>query len=123
MYSFFFFFVCVGATDIGGVGVDIAIFNQASRITMYPIVSITTSFVAEEDTMDRSAIEAQKVEGKKLENLEEASPKNVEMQEPSPKNGALSLSLSYTHKHTCRRPVLKRQKQEYYILSTTTPPC
>lgn len=109
MYSlfFFFFWVCVGATDIGGVGVAIAIFNQASRITMYPIVSITTSFVAEEDTMDRSAIEAQEVEGKKLENLEEASPKNVEMQEPSPKNGALFLSRSrvhlHTHKHTCRR--------------------
>lgn len=60
---------------------------------MYPIVSITTSFVAEEDIMDKSSIEAEEVEGKKLENLEEASPKNVEMKEPSPKNGALSLSL------------------------------
>jgi hypothetical protein len=54
-------------------------------------------------------IEAQKVEGKKLENLEEASPKNVEMQEPSPKNGALSLSLS----HARAQKALQRQKHEY----------
>ena len=79
---------------------------------MYPIVSITTSFVAEEDIMDKSSIEAEKVEGKRLENLEEASPKNVEMKEgkklenleeaslknvemkePSPKNGPLSPSV------------------------------
>ncbi|XP_062173806.1 protein DETOXIFICATION 43-like [Alnus glutinosa] len=106
----------LGATDIGGVGVAIAIFNQASRITMYPIVSITTSFVAEEDTMDRSAIEAQKVEGKKLENLEEASPKNVEMQEPSPKNASKSPSVT-TDKGN---EVAKCKKVKRNIPSATT---
>uniref|UniRef100_A0A2N9I189 Protein DETOXIFICATION n=1 Tax=Fagus sylvatica TaxID=28930 RepID=A0A2N9I189_FAGSY len=65
----------LGPNDIGAVGVAIAIFNQLSRITMYPIVSITTSFVAEEDTMERLGLEAeaQKLEANKLENLEEDS--------------------------------------------------
>ncbi|KAB1224747.1 MATE efflux family protein FRD3 [Morella rubra] len=62
----------LGAVDIGGVGVAIAIFNQASRITMYPIVSITTSFVAEEHTMEQMEKEAQNAKAK-LENLEEDS--------------------------------------------------
>ena len=30
---------------------SIALFNQASRITIFPLVSITTSFVAEEETI------------------------------------------------------------------------
>ncbi|XP_052207339.1 uncharacterized protein LOC127811475 [Diospyros lotus] len=33
--------------------VSIAIFNQASKVTIFPLVSITTSFVAEEDTVGR----------------------------------------------------------------------
>lgn len=32
------------------MGVAIAIFNQVSRIAIFPLVSVTTSFVAEEDT-------------------------------------------------------------------------
>lgn len=39
--------------EIGAVGVAIAIFNQASKVTIFPLVSITTSFVAEEDTIKR----------------------------------------------------------------------
>lgn len=74
---------------------------------MYPIVSITTSFVAEEDTMERLSLEAeaQKLEANKLENLEEgatpnngetkvSTPKNGETKVSSPKNGTLSLSLN-----------------------------
>nr|AXP83339.1 citrate transporter [Fagopyrum esculentum] len=40
----------LGPVELAAVGVSIAIFNQASRITIFPLVSITTSFVAEEDT-------------------------------------------------------------------------
>ncbi|CAN8260063.1 unnamed protein product [Cochlearia groenlandica] len=43
----------LGAVQLAAVGVSIAIFNQASRITIFPIVSVTTSFVAEEDTMEK----------------------------------------------------------------------
>lgn len=43
----------IGAVEIAAVGVSIAIFNQASKVTIFPLVSITTSFVAEEDTVER----------------------------------------------------------------------
>ena len=32
------------------MGVSIALFNQISRIAIFPLVSVTTSFVAEEDS-------------------------------------------------------------------------
>ncbi|KAJ4839571.1 hypothetical protein Tsubulata_002289, partial [Turnera subulata] len=50
----------LGPTEIAAVGVSIAIFNQASKVTIFPLVSITTSFVAEEDTFQRVADEAQR---------------------------------------------------------------
>ncbi|KAH9710152.1 protein DETOXIFICATION 43 [Citrus sinensis] len=43
----------LGPVELAAVGVSIAIFNQASRITIFPLVNITTSFVAEEDTFER----------------------------------------------------------------------
>ncbi|GER45379.1 MATE efflux family protein [Striga asiatica] len=43
----------LGPVEIAAVGVSIAIFNQASKVTIFPLVSITTSFVAEEDTIER----------------------------------------------------------------------
>ncbi|GMI74136.1 FERRIC REDUCTASE DEFECTIVE 3, MANGANESE ACCUMULATOR 1 [Hibiscus trionum] len=43
----------IGPVELAAVGVSIAIFNQASRIAVYPLVSITTSFVAEEDTLGK----------------------------------------------------------------------
>lgn len=39
--------------ELAAVGVSIAVFNQASRIAIFPLVSITTSFVAEEDATQR----------------------------------------------------------------------
>lgn len=52
----------IGPVELAAVGVSIAIFNQASRITVFPLVSITTSFVAEEDTVGRQCIVAPEVE-------------------------------------------------------------
>ncbi|KAK4285509.1 hypothetical protein QN277_002200 [Acacia crassicarpa] len=43
----------LGPVELAAAGVSIALFNQASRITIFPLVSITTSFVAEEDTIGR----------------------------------------------------------------------
>ncbi|RDX67808.1 Protein DETOXIFICATION 43, partial [Mucuna pruriens] len=43
----------IGPVELAAAGVSIALFNQASRITIFPLVSITTSFVAEEDTIER----------------------------------------------------------------------
>lgn len=50
----------IGPTELAAVGVAIAIFNQVSKVAIFPLVSITTSFVAEEDTKERLHIEAQK---------------------------------------------------------------
>ncbi|KAK7343174.1 hypothetical protein VNO80_26137 [Phaseolus coccineus] len=43
----------LGPVELAAAGVSIALFNQASRITIFPLVSITTSFVAEEDTLEK----------------------------------------------------------------------
>ncbi|KAE9590464.1 hypothetical protein Lal_00023229 [Lupinus albus] len=48
----------LGPVELAAAGVSIALFNQASRITIFPLVSITTSFVAEEDTIERINIKA-----------------------------------------------------------------
>ncbi|GJN13357.1 hypothetical protein PR202_gb00051 [Eleusine coracana subsp. coracana] len=37
--------------ELAAVGISIAVFNQVSRIAIFPLVSVTTSFVAEEDAM------------------------------------------------------------------------
>lgn len=37
--------------ELAAVGVSIALFNQVSRIAIFPLVSVTTSFVAEEDAL------------------------------------------------------------------------
>ncbi|TKY53324.1 MATE efflux family protein 1 [Spatholobus suberectus] len=42
----------MGPVELAAVGVSIAIFNQISKITIIPLVSVTTSLVAEEDAAD-----------------------------------------------------------------------
>lgn len=55
-------FCPIGPVELAAAGVSIALFNQASRITIFPLVSITTSFVAEEDTVAKMNVESAKVE-------------------------------------------------------------
>lgn len=59
----------LGAVEIAAVGVSIAIFNQASKVTIFPLVSITTSFVAEENTVGRITSEVQKVDNSEKSNV------------------------------------------------------
>lgn len=47
----------IGSLELAAVGVSIALFNQVSRIAIFPLVSVTTSFVAEEDTIGRVSAE------------------------------------------------------------------
>ncbi|VAI08292.1 unnamed protein product [Triticum turgidum subsp. durum] len=47
----------LGSVEIAAVGVSIAIFNQVSKVCIYPLVSVTTSFVAEEDAIISKYIE------------------------------------------------------------------
>ncbi|CAL4953031.1 unnamed protein product [Urochloa decumbens] len=41
----------LGSVEIAAVGVAIAVFNQVMKMCIYPLVSVTTSFVAEEDAV------------------------------------------------------------------------
>lgn len=72
--------------ELAAVGVSIAIFNQVSRITIFPLVSVTTSLVAEEDTMGRLTVEAHEEE-----KLEKGFAISEEMKELIPEVGMLSL--------------------------------
>lgn len=78
----------IGPTELAAVGVAIAIFNQVSKVAIFPLVSITTSFVAEEDTKEQLHIEAQKNEnGDKW--LPVSKEKDVEMEELLPQSSTL----------------------------------
>ncbi|KAH6826110.1 MATE efflux family protein [Perilla frutescens var. hirtella] len=52
----------IGPVELAAVGVAIALINQASKIAIFPLVSITTSFVAEEDAKGSSGVENQEME-------------------------------------------------------------
>ncbi|XP_031111255.1 protein DETOXIFICATION 42 [Ipomoea triloba] len=52
----------IGSVELAAVGVSIAVFNQVSRIAIFPLVSVTTSFVAEEDTIRKSGSISQDTE-------------------------------------------------------------
>lgn len=69
----------LGPVEIAAVGVSIAIFNQASKVTIFPLVSITTSFVAEEETIRKTCASLEEDE-----NPKKCSIKNTEMKELMP---------------------------------------
>ncbi|XVF56102.1 hypothetical protein PTKIN_Ptkin06aG0090000 [Pterospermum kingtungense] len=69
----------IGSVELAAVGVSVAIFNQISRITIIPLVSITTSFVAEEDATCSLSSEAEQDE-----NLERGRFVEHEMEELKP---------------------------------------
>ncbi|OMO71590.1 Multi antimicrobial extrusion protein [Corchorus olitorius] len=69
----------IGSVELAAVGVSVAVFNQVSRITMFPLVSITTSFVAEEDAVGESTSEAEQDE-----NLEKGHVVEHEMEQLMP---------------------------------------
>nr|GEW45218.1 protein DETOXIFICATION 43-like [Tanacetum cinerariifolium] len=56
------FIAHIGPVEIAAVGISIALFNQVSKVAIFPLVSITTSFVAEEETIERINNEAIEVE-------------------------------------------------------------
>ncbi|GKC02403.1 hypothetical protein Tco_0994013 [Tanacetum coccineum] len=56
------YFPPFSAVEIAAVGISIAIFNQVSKVAISPFVSITTSFVVEEETIGRINNEAVKVQ-------------------------------------------------------------
>ena len=73
------------------MGVSIAAFNQVSRIAIFPLVSVTTSFVAEDDAASKMAAE-------ELErgDLERCPHENSELKELIPKNGMSSITSLFS---------------------------
>ncbi|KAK1287674.1 MATE efflux family protein 1 [Acorus calamus] len=66
----------IGPIELAAVGVSIAVFNQVSRIAIFPLVSVTTSFVAEEDA-SCSATYVEQV----TKDMERALSENCEMKD------------------------------------------
>ncbi|XP_022948300.1 protein DETOXIFICATION 43-like [Cucurbita moschata] len=83
----------IGAVELAAVGVSVAIFNQASRITIFPLVSITTSFVAEEDTIGKTAIKPVKGETEK-HLTENGRKRELTLQDETKKENMLEKSSS-----------------------------
>ncbi|KAI3835644.1 hypothetical protein MKX03_015247 [Papaver bracteatum] len=82
----------IGPVELAGVGVAIAVFNQVSRIAIFPLVSITTSFVAEEDAVSRL-----NTEGKlEADNMEKACLENSEVKELITKAGMSILFSQFS---------------------------
>ncbi|XP_047318208.1 protein DETOXIFICATION 42-like [Impatiens glandulifera] len=52
----------IGPVELAAVGVAIAVFNQVSKIAIFPLVSITTSFVAEEDASGSLSNKVEEIE-------------------------------------------------------------
>ncbi|KAK4253721.1 hypothetical protein QN277_010360 [Acacia crassicarpa] len=75
----------LGPVELAAAGVSITLFNQASRITIFPLVSITTSFVAEEETLKN--ITANKV-------AQDDDQSNEDIEKGFPKKNLASLANS-----------------------------
>uniref|UniRef100_A0A6N2L4M3 Protein DETOXIFICATION n=1 Tax=Salix viminalis TaxID=40686 RepID=A0A6N2L4M3_SALVM len=132
----------LGPVEIAAVGVAIAIFNQASKVTIFPLVSITTSFVAEEETIRRACkVEAEKVEDLKkdaesgtakesvpddemLENLENGSAtnneKNIEKKDSVLEDDCKATTSNSTTLTGTTRVEPKRKKERLHIPSAST---
>ncbi|KAF4396114.1 hypothetical protein G4B88_020751, partial [Cannabis sativa] len=65
----------IGPVELAAVGISIAIFNQASKIAIFPLVSITTSFVAEEEAAAEKSLDDIEMQLKE-ELKKDLSPKN-----------------------------------------------
>ncbi|KAK3014280.1 hypothetical protein RJ639_009687 [Escallonia herrerae] len=78
----------IGPVELAAVGVAIAVFNQVSKIAIFPLVSVTTSFVAEEDSGGCLIDEGQEIEllemGSAVDNVKEELMPKVEITKKSP---------------------------------------
>lgn len=121
----------IGAVELAAVGVSVAIFNQASRITIFPLVSITTSFVAEEDAIGKTAIKPVKCDTEKhlaengqkrertsikkenmVENSSSASLASNEPRNSAPHNGAIPDLEKNPSEAKCEELEKKSSKQD-----------
>ncbi|KAJ0623134.1 putative multi antimicrobial extrusion protein [Helianthus annuus] len=129
----------IGPVEIAAVGVSIAIFNQVSKVAIFPLVSITTSFVAEEETIERMNSEAIKLQDTekstvnkgevnesttqddaKLENLENGSTVKYEAKDVASEDGFKASPCKNTTvaDNISNKSNLKKQKRNIPSAST-----
>ncbi|KAI3471666.1 hypothetical protein Pfo_028316 [Paulownia fortunei] len=84
----------IGPVELAAVGVAIAIINQASKVAIFPLVSVTTSFVAEEDAKGSSGGEY-----REIELVEKQSASDNEKEELIPKPGIQMIGGGVTKRH------------------------
>ncbi|KAK2407336.1 protein DETOXIFICATION [Trifolium repens] len=135
----------LGAVELAAAGVSIALFNQASKITIFPLVSITTSFVAEEDTIKRmNEAENDKITKLRtevtpkddvLQDIEKGTPKenikapNGSMVEHNETNGTVARSCGHEDDKTngldattnlCKSHSITKRNKKRNIASAST---
>ncbi|KAK9058129.1 hypothetical protein SSX86_022969 [Deinandra increscens subsp. villosa] len=128
----------IGPVEIAAVGVSIAIFNQVSKVAIFPLVSITTSFVAEEETIERMKNEALKIQNTekitvnkedtkeltqddvKLENLENGSTVKVEKKDLASEDGFEASQCKHMPVAEVISDKSKLKKQKRRIPSAST---
>ncbi|XP_052621505.1 protein DETOXIFICATION 43 isoform X1 [Lactuca sativa] len=122
----------IGPVEIAAVGVSIALFNQVSKVAIFPLVSITTSFVAEEETIEKMNIKAIELENQKnateertlddvkLQNMENGSKENSEKNaSDAPEDGSKMFPCNQTTMEcTTDAPKLKKLKRKIPSAST-----
>ncbi|GKA58919.1 DETOXIFICATION 43-like protein, partial [Tanacetum coccineum] len=126
----------IGPVEIAAVGISIALFNQVSKVAIFPLVSITTSFVAEEETVERinnKAIEVENIkndyvnkdgvniDNAQLENSKIGSVEKGEQKESSAaKNGSEMIPCNHTTIIDCTLDVPEIKKAKRNIPSAST---
>ncbi|XP_061336765.1 protein DETOXIFICATION 43-like isoform X4 [Gastrolobium bilobum] len=128
----------LGPVELAAVGVSIALFNQASRITIFPLVSITTSFVAEENTIEKintTAVEKQFTENIKvmsnevmpddhaLQDIEKGASKEDGTLKSETNNGDdanTNICNTSTDTSSCNKSVSKTRRKKRHIASAST---
>ncbi|KAI4300763.1 hypothetical protein L6164_034101 [Bauhinia variegata] len=95
----------LGPIELAAVGVSIAIYNQVSKIAIIPLVSVTTSLVAEEDAAEKLStqlVEMETLIGISTDNLG-TDKLNVEKQNEQADCSSSSIQIDKVTKHEHQR--------------------
>ncbi|KAI4966072.1 hypothetical protein ZWY2020_046623 [Hordeum vulgare] len=90
----------IGPVELAAVGVSIVVFNQVTRIAVFPLVSVTTSFVAEEDatSSDRHKDEISGDNENNVSEMDELISHEETSGKSSFETGSSEINLEHTRK-------------------------
>lgn len=86
----------IGPIELAAVGVSIALFNQVSRIAIFPLVSVTTSFVAEEDAVAEDIPKPQEIGSLESGSIDNSEARELIPQSVSEESGLKSEASSFS---------------------------